>query len=132
MKKILMILGFITFMVLIGTAGFILGSEDVSRLRDEVRELQEIDNEPLNGIMVTRSQYYMATATFEEGRVTKITILDIDGTFDEEIIEDESEIYRSSDYAWMMMMLNELLAEKDELYGAEEPITEPTEEPITE
>ena len=124
MKKILMILGFITFTVLVGTAGFILGSEDVSRLRDEVRELQEIDNEPLNGIMVARSQYYMATATFEDGQVTKITVLDIDGTFDEEIIEDESEVYRSSDYAWMMMMLNELLAEKDELYGTEEPTIE--------
>lgn len=133
MKKVISILGIIFFTMSSAVISFILGTAEVSQLKDDIQDLQELSNEKLNGAIIAQSKYFTATATFEDGQLMSILLLDINGeTIYEEVIADNAvgSIYYAADYVSMLMELNELLLKEDLLY--EEELTQLIEEDVIE
>lgn len=97
---------------------------DAARYEDRISELEDINEEPLEGVMIATGRYFIVYVTFVEGYVTEVKLCNLETGVCE--LDDEDgqglDIWYQGEYPWMLMELNAFLVERETAYEAEQAL----------
>lgn len=122
MKKVLFAALFMALGALFVVIGWALSDDGIQdpRLESRIEDLESINEEPLDGVMISTGQYFTLFVTFEEGLITNVKLCDLlTGECESEDAGDTETVWYQGEYVWMVMEMNAFLLEREEAKRAE-------------